>query len=449
VCFMNINLNLEKCKLRTRSFYIVLYLSAGFFLTGCGSNEPANHHPLPDFFSSANDIPVSGEDYLGCESYDREIKNVMFEWNIPGALVAVAKNGKLILVRGYGYSDYEERIVMSPDSVSRIGSISKTLTALAILKLRDEGKLSLDVPFVSVLTKFRPQDCADSRMRNITIRHLLNHCGGWDRSQSPDPVNDGLVIERLYGLSAPPVRDDYIRYALTKNLDFTPGTRFAYCNVGYLILGSIIEKISGERYEDYVRNNVLAPMGIYSLSIGYEHLEERVSGEVKYYDPWYDDSLFPGEGVTPRPYGWTNMKGIDAAGGWISSAIELSRILTAMDGSRLPQFLSNDSMNEMIKNPGLPVWSNDGTWYGMGLFAGPSHDRWGHGGSMAGMQSNMYRLENGYVWVIITNSRSEDPDRYSNALYQAMTNALGSGITGSSTDLYEKFPSTVNDPRGY
>jgi N-acyl-D-amino-acid deacylase len=440
---------LIKYKHKIRCLCIILNLLTAVTLAGCGSNVPDNYHPLPEFYPSIDDIPVSGDDYPGSESYDREIRNVMLKWNIPGALIAVAKNGKLILARGYGYSNYETRNVMSPDAVSRIGSISKTLTALAVLKLRDEGKLKLDAPFVSILTKIKPQDCADTRMRNITIRHLLNHCGGWDRSQSPDPINDGLAIEKLFGLSSPPLRDDYIRYALTKNLDFTPGTRFAYCNVGYLILGSIIEKISGEKYEDYVRDNVLAPMGIYSLSIGYEHLEERVPGEVKYYDPWYDDSLFPGEGVVPRPYGWTNMKGIDAAGGWISSAIELSRILTAMDGSRLSQFLSNDSMNEMIKNPGLPVWSNDGTWYGMGLFAGPSHDRWGHGGSMAGMQSNMYRLANGYVWVVITNSRSEDPDGYSNDLYQAMTNALGTGISGSSTDLYDKFPSAVNDPRGY
>jgi len=418
-------------------------------LTTCGAHEPKNHHALPEFYSSADDIPTSGADYPGTEAYDREIKKVMVAWNIPGAVIAIAKNGKLILVRGYGYSDYEGRIIMRPDSISRIGSISKTLTALAILRLCDEGKLNIDDRFLNILTEFRVPDSGDSRINDITIRQLLNHCGGWDRSISSDPTNDGMIIERNYGLSGPPTRADYIRYTLTKELDFNPGERFAYSNIGYLILGSVIEKISGEKYEVYVRDHVLAPMGVYSLSIGYEHLEERVPGEVKYYDPWYDDSLFSGEGVTPRPYGWTNMTGIDAAGGWISSAIELTRILTAMDGSRTAQFLSQTSMNDMLGNPGLPEWSGDKSWYGMGLFVGPSTGRWGHGGSMAGMQSNMYRLDNGYVWVVITNSRSEDPDGYSNALYWAMTNALGSGIDGSSDDLYDEYPSVHTPPRGY
>lgn len=428
---------------------IAVLLLTALTLTSCGSYDSENHHPLPEFYTNAGDIPTSGADYPGSEAYDREIKSVMVMWNIPGAVTAVAKNGKLIMVRGYGYSDYEERIIMSPDSISRIGSISKTLTALAILRLHDEGKLNLDERFLNILTGFSVPDGGDSRINYITIRQLLNHCGGWDRSRSPDPINEGLNIEKTYDLSAPPARDDYIRYALTKKLDFPPGNRFAYCNVGYLILGSVIEKISGEKYETYVRDHVLSPMGVYSLSIGYEHLDERVPGEMRYYDPWYDESLFPGEGVTPRPYGWTNMKGIDAAGGWISSAIELTRILTAMDGSRISQFLSQTSMNEMLGNPDLPVWSGDRSWYGMGLFVGPSTGRWGHGGSMAGMQANMYRLDNGYVWVVITNSRSEDPDEYSNALFRAMTNALGSGIEGSSADLYEQYPSVSMPPRGY
>ncbi|HEY1406329.1 MAG TPA: serine hydrolase domain-containing protein [Spirochaetota bacterium] len=434
-------------KLSAVALIVALSVSAAVFLD-CGNGEPKNHHSLPEFYSDTGDVPTSGKEYPGVEAYDREMKKVMVKWNIPGAVIALAKNGKLILVRGYGYSDYEGRVVMNPDSVSRIGSISKTLTALAILRLRDEGKLNLDARFLDILTDFHVPDGGDSRINTITIRQLLNHCGGWDRTESPDPINDGLIIERMYGLSGPPARDDYVRYALTKHLDFSPGERWAYCNVGYLILGSVIEKVSGEPYEIYVREHVLAPMDVYSMSIGYEHLEDRRPGEVKYYDPWYDDSLFPGEGVTPRPYGWTNMKGIDAAGGWVCSAIELTRIMTAMDGSRKPPFLSSDSMREMLKNPGLPEWSGDRSWYGMGLFVGPPDDRWGHGGSMAGMQSNMYRLGNGYVWVVITNSRSEDPDKYSSALFWAMTNALGSGISGSDTDLYDQYPSVPIPPRG-
>lgn len=435
--------------MKTNMAGIALALFISLVSAACGSNGQGNHHPLPEFYSSENDIPASGADYPGNDAYDREIKKVMVTWNIPGAVIAIAKNGKLILVRGYGYSDYEGRITMRPDSISRIGSISKTLTALAVLRLCDEGKLSLDDRFLNILTELRVPDGGDSRINNITIRQLLNHCGGWDRSISSDPTSEGRTIEKMYGLSGPPARNDYIRYALTKKLDFNPGQRFAYCNAGYLILGSVIEKISGEKYEVYVRDHVLAPMGVYSLSIGYEHAEERVSGEVKYYDPWYDESLFPGEGITPCPYGWMNVKGIDAAGGWISSAIELTRVLTAMDGSRLPQFLTPKSMSEMLGNPGLPEWSGDKSWYGMGLLVGPSAGRWGHSGSMPGMESNMYRLDNGYVWVVITNSRSENSGGYANALYQAMTNALGSGIEGSSSDLYEQYPSVSLPARGY
>ena len=413
---------------------------------GCGGGSTSS---LPTFYPGDTSVPSSGPAVSGVETFDRGVTALLKKYNIPGASIAVARNGKLILARGYGYADFEAMQIMQPDSMFRIGSTSKILASQAILQLKDKGKLNLDAKFLDILTEYQVASGGDARLEDITIRNLLQHTGGWDRDKAGDPLDWQGTISSALKIPAPVTCPDVIQYMMGKSLDFAPGTKQVYSNFGYCILGQIVEKVSGEPYEIYVRKHVLAPMDVYAMSIGYsESLSQRGPYEVKYYD--YDgaplvDSLFPGGGKVPIPYGGFDMLTIEVPGGWIGSAIDLTRIMTTVDGSRKAPLLLPETTAEWLANPQIPSWFSNPTsnWYGMGIFVGPTPSTWYHGGAIPGGKSELLRDGNGYTWAILTNSMSKDPNGLSNDLDSTMIQALGSAFTGSATDLYTQYPSPV------
>jgi N-acyl-D-amino-acid deacylase len=419
-------------------------------LAGCGGDGDTPTVSLPQFHPAGTIVPASGAAVPGVESFDKEVGALLKKWDIPGAAVSVAKDGRLILARGYGYADFEAKQVMQPDSMFRIGSITKILTSLAVLHLEEEGRIGLDERFLDVLTQYQLPAGADARLRSVTIRQLLQHSGGWDRNLSGDPTNDEKKIADALGIPSPAGCSDIIRYTMGRRLDFDPGTRYAYSNLGYCILGRIIERISGESYETYVRDHVLAPMQVHALSLGSVRPSARGPYEVKYYE--YDgaplaQSVFPGEGLVPLPYGGLEL--LDACGAWIGSTVDLTRVMTAIDGSRLASFLRADTMAEYTANPHIAGWNEpDRYWYGLGIFVGPGPHVWYHGGSFPGEQSQLRRTADGYTWSIITNSRTKDPDTFAPEMDAAITRALGSGLAGSPTDLYPQYPSPRLPPSG-
>lgn len=438
-------------KLRKQLAALALALLA---CVGCGgggrSDVPTTS--VGQFYPGDTVVPATGVAVPGVEPFDKNLTALLKKWNIPGASIAVAKNGKLILTRGYGYADFEAKQPMQPDSMFRIGSISKILAAQSILQLKDEGRLDLDAKFLNVLTEYQVTSGGDARLRNITIRNLLQHSGGWDRDRSGDPMGLQGSISRALHIPMPVMCPDVIRYMMGQPLDFTPGTRQVYSNFGYCILSQVIERVSGEPFEIYVRNHVLAPMDIHAMSIGYSRsLSQRGPHEVKYYE--YNgapmvDSVFPGDGKVPAPYGGFEILTIEASGGWIGSTVDLTRIMTAIDGSRGTPLLSPATTAEWTANPHLSSWLIDPDyWYGMGIFVGPTPGTWYHGGTIFGGKSQLLRDGNGYTWAIMTNSMSQDPGGLGNDLDVAMIQAIGAGVEGSATDLYPQYPSPTLPPR--
>src|SRR5262249_37392791 len=160
-------------------------------------------------------------------------------------------------------------------------------------------------------------------------------------------------IASAMGVAFPPPPAAIISYMLDRPLDFDPGARFAYSNFGFLVLGRIIEKVSGQTYADFVRLQVLAPLGIERMRQGRTPLSLRAAGEVHYYDypgAPLADSLMPGvSGKVPEPYsGIIAFESIDSAGGWIASAIDLTRIFTMLDGWGTPALLTRESVRRMV-----------------------------------------------------------------------------------------------------
>ncbi len=439
-----------KTSLRWPSLMITLSLVfAGGCGAGGGGSTPAR---LPTFYPGDTAVPATGVAVPGVEPFDRNVTALLKKWNIPGASIAVAKDGQLILARGYGYADFESRQVMQPDSMFRIGSISKVLASQAILQLRDQGTLDLDARFLDILTDYHVAPGGDSRLRDITIRHLLQHSGGWDAGISGDPMGLQGTISRALNIPMPVLCPDVVRYMMGRPLDFAPGTRQAYSNFGYCVLSQVIEKVSGEPFELYVRDHVLAPMDVHAMSIGYsQSLSQRGPCEVKYYE--YNgaalvDSVFPGGGKVPTPYGGFEILTIEAPGGWIGSTIDLTRVMTAVDGSRVAPLLLPQTTAEWIADPHLPSWfSSADYWYGLGIFVGPTPGTWYHGGAIYGAKSELVRDGSGYTWAIMTNSMTQDPAGLAGDLDLAMIGALANGLEGSPVDLYAQYPSLPLPPR--
>src|SRR4051794_24047417 len=146
----------------------------------------------------------------------------------PGAALAVARNGKIVYARGFGYSDVAKKEKVDPDALFRIASVSKPITAAAVMQLVEKGKLKLDEPAFKLLDikpHLEKDAKVDPRLAQITIGQLLRHTGGFDRDASFDPMFRPIVIARATGTAAPASQRAIIQYMMGRPLDFDPGTK--------------------------------------------------------------------------------------------------------------------------------------------------------------------------------------------------------------------------------
>ena len=304
----------------------------------------------------------SGEVVPELASFDEMMHEFLSEHKVPGASIAVTDHGRLVFARGYGYADLKSKQPVTPTSLFRIASISKPITAIAILQLADQGKLSLEAKVFDILD-FNTDIAAagdkfEKRLRDVTIEHLLQHRGGWDRDVSFDAMFQSVKFARELDVPAPAKPNDIIRRMLTQPLDFTPGERYAYSNFGYCLLGRVIEKLTGQTYEHFVQSSVLQPLSISDMRIGATRIEGRAEGEVRYYQPGYGKSVFEADlGVrSPWPYGTWHLEAMDSHGGWLASAIDLAKIASALDDPTNSPLLSESSWSRMHATTGGLGW---------------------------------------------------------------------------------------------
>lgn len=384
------------------------------------------------------------------EAFDREVEAFMEARKVPGGALAVVKNRRLVYAKGYGWADRDAKVSVQADSLFRIASISKPITAVAVMQLVEKGKLKLEQPALEILA---PELCkggnatADERVRRITIRQLLEHTGGWDRDKSYDPMFRCKMIAEKQGVPCPPGPKDIICYMLDQPLDFDPGSRYAYSNFGYLLLGRIIERLSGVGYEEYMNKQVLSPLAITKMRLG----ESRHSGpgEVKYYtaDGETTKSVFD-ETKVLWPYGGFNLEAMDAHGGWVASAIDLARFAAGLDDPSACPVLQSSTLSQMYERPPAPVGRNkDGTpsptYYGCGWSVRPIGSRgkanYWHNGSLPGTSTLLVRRSDGLSWAVLFNQRSEDKELPDSAIDPAMHRAADSVGIWPTEDLFQKY----------
>jgi CubicO group peptidase (beta-lactamase class C family) len=355
-----------------------------------------------------NDFSANS-DFSGIEKI---VNNFIKKWSIKGASVAIAKDGRLVYARGFGYTDTTAYDEVQPYNKFRIASISKLVTAVGIMKLKEEGRISLDAKVFGpngILNDPFYDNPKDKRVYDITVAQLLGHEGGWSQRYG-DQMFMPIVVAETMGMKPPVDTKTIVRFALNKRLQYTPGTSRSYSNLGYSVLGLIIEKVSGMSYEDFCKKEVLEPIGIYDMSIAGNLPSDRMPFEVAYFEPENNarkPSIYgTGEMVLPS-YGGNDIKALGGAGAWIATAPDLMRLLLSVDGFKTrPDILSDESIRFMTDNENgfAPVgWKTtvlDGTWWRTGSFPGS-----------AGM---MKRESDGISWVVLLNSSAwNGPEIYS------------------------------------
>ena len=336
------------------------------------------------------------------EGLDKEMKRYLRKWEMKGASVAIIRNDSLIFAKGYGWADEEKEVKMEAGHILRMASVSKLITAIGIMKLQDEGRLNIKNKV------FGPEgvmkDCdldtliRHSAYEHLTIEHLLRHQGGFYR----DPLFSSKDVMNQMRLDHPPTADDFFRLILPKRLRYKPGTTHRYSNFGYLLLSRIIEHVTGKSYEQYIKEEILAPAGCYDMHIAGNYYEDRRENEVRYYTHRGEGQFieeYTGSGnLVERSYGGNNIPLLSGAGAWCGSTAELAKLVASIDGrDEVPDIISKKAVDQMIEYFDQSTFSlgwND-TTPGVG---------WSRTGTFSGTSAIIKYFPDGECWVFISNT---------------------------------------------
>jgi len=348
-------------------------------------------------------------------NFDVAMTNLLNDFDIPGGQLAITYQGRLVYSRGFGFADSSTNTAVCPDNIFRIASLSKQITAITIMHLYEQGMVGLnDTVFGpnGILNDSIYLDILDPLVYGITVKHLLSHQSGMSAS--------GFNL-------------------MSSMLNFAPGSSATYSNSGYVWLGRVIEKITTQDYETYVRDTILAPIGITDMHSGKSLLIDQFPNEVHYYDypgaPLVPSLLDPTI-LVPRQYGGTfSMEVSKACGGWIASAQDLCKLLCAVDKfSSRPDILSQATISTMVQ----PVHSFLGNPYALGWYINTTSNNWYHSGGFTGTMTYQVRRNEEINYALLVNSN------YSSGQYTALSNLVSSIIPLiTSWPTFDLFDSTV------
>jgi len=334
---------------------------------------------------------------------DEFIEKFRIQNNLKGVAVAVVKDEKLVFAKGYGYADEEDKIQVTPNNLFRLASVSKLITAVAIMKLVENSKITLESKVFGkygILNDEQFLNIKDKRLEKITVRNLLNHSGGWTQHYG-DLAFLPKTVSKAVGDPLPVSIDSYIKFVTTHRVHFEPGSNSVYSNLGYLILGKVISKVAGTDYESFVKKEVLAPAGITDMRLGGSFINEALPNEVRYYQP-EDGQLvesFDGTGrMVSKLYGGNDIHLLGSAGGWLASPIDLMKLIVVIDNEpKVKDILTAGSINEMTHVD--PFGLDPLGWRGTN-----DKGEWWRTGTLPGSSALVKRQPDGISWVILSNT---------------------------------------------
>ncbi|HTE16773.1 MAG TPA: serine hydrolase domain-containing protein, partial [Armatimonadota bacterium] len=336
-------------------------------------------------------IPMTGAERPEFRPLQDAFLRLMTKQGIPGGALSVRFRGRLLFSRGYGYADVEAGMPWQGNTLCRIASATKPITAASVLLLVQEGKLKLSDKAFAILGYepfLKPGASVDRRLHGITVDQLLHHTGGWDR-HTYEPMWHARSIADEMGVPAPATSRDMVRYMMGRPLDMNPGEKYAYSNFGYMVLGELVTKLSGTTYERYVQA-MLSRMGISGMRIGASLMKGRAANEARYYTPTPNvvASVFAENGFAPVPYqyGGSTYEAMAAHGGWIATADQLTQFACELANPTRRPVLNATSLAAMVARPARETGLG---YYGAGwsVTNGPAGITVGHGGYVVGANS--------------------------------------------------------------
>ena len=306
-------------------------------------------------------------------------RQTLAETGVPAASIAVVKDGRVAMLAAYGYAKLSPKVAATPAMRFKIASNSKQFAATAVLLLAEQHKLSLDDP----VSRFLP---SLTRAREVTIRELLSHTSGYEDYYPLDYVAPFMAGN----ITAAGILDGWAK----KPLNFDPGNRWQYSNTGYVIIGQIVEKVTRKPFIEFLRANILEPLGMHSAI-------DESDGKWSDSDPigYQNFALGPARPATPEGGGWTY-----ACGELAMTAGDLALWdISLMNGTILkPASLKKLTTEVLLKN-------GTGTGYGLGLSLASDangHRRWSHSGGAAGFFSRNVTLPDDRMAVtVLTNGQ--------------------------------------------
>ncbi|MCQ2140761.1 MAG: beta-lactamase family protein [Bacteroidales bacterium] len=360
---------------------------------------------VPKVSRTLNDFLTNEmSDSLALDYIDKEMETYLSFWHIKGVSLTITRNDSLVYSKGFGWADKEKGERMTPGTIMRLASVSKLITAAGIMKLQEMGKLSLGDRVFGPLGILNDQVFTDAltdpNYLKVTVEHLLRHQAGFSTRRG-DPLFSTVTVMQQHHLSSAPDAATLLLTQLPRPLYFQPGTSQEYSNLGYLILSMIIEKVTGEPYEDWMQENILRPAGCVDFHIAGNYYADKYPNETRYYlqddDEPVEEYTHSGKEVL-RCYGGNDIAGLKGAGAWVASTPELARFVAAIDGMPwVPDVLSQESIDQMTRYVDENTYSlgwNDTT---------PGHC-WSRTGTLSGTSALIRLFPDGECWVMVANT---------------------------------------------
>ncbi len=355
------------------------------------------------FFKAAAIVSVAFAAFSCCsaptkeELAEKELKQIMERNQNVGLAVVAVKDGQIVYNKSLGLKDMENQVALGDSDIFRIASISKSFTATGIMQLVEQGKLSLDAD-VSDLLGFKVRNPKYPKVP-ITVQMLLSH------SSSMNDYNGYFSINKI--------NPDSSKTWKTAWNDYEPGTKYEYCNLGYNTLGTIIERVSGVRFDKYIVENILNPLGVYG---GYEVLSLDSTKFVRIYEYNKEDSTFthsPAAYATRETEIANYVMGhstpiFSPTGGMKISALDLAKVMMMHMGNGTVNGVKiiDSTSSAMMQSKLVPTGGED--FYGfaientVNLLDG--HTMIGHTGGAYGVFTSMFwNKDKDFGFVVMTN----------------------------------------------
>jgi CubicO group peptidase (beta-lactamase class C family) len=312
---------------------------------------------------------------------------------VPGASVIVIENGRVILRRAYGMADLERHVAATPETDYRLASVSKQFTAMAIMLLARDGKVRYDQPVREILPEL------PAAAERVTLRHLLNHTSGLPDYEDLIPDSQTVQVSD---------RDVLALLARKDTLYFPAGSTYRYSNSGYVLLGLIVERVSGVSFPEFLRARIFAPLGM-TASVAHVEGVDTVPHRAYGYSPAGGGFTRTDQSVTSATLG---------DGGIYTNVDDLVRWDQALYGETL---VDAGTLRLATTPPSLPGGAE--TQYGFGWFVDTYRNerRWRHTGETSGFRNAIQRFPGRrFTVIVLTNRNGGEPSSVAERIADAL-----------------------------